>query len=62
MIARLLRRLLLKFVRVECPGSRLCRPVVEHGPGFDWMYNDSIRDVCSICGKKGPWLRVIGPF
>lgn len=37
------------------PTNSYCRPLTLHSA-------HSIRDHCLLCGKKGPWIRVIGPF
>lgn len=63
---RLLRALILPLARLAYPpcAGPLCRPgpYMEHGPGKDWEDRHSIREVCMICGRSGPWIRVIGPF
>lgn len=54
-LALLLRRVLAPLLYPRCAGPWFCRPHTLHS-------DYSIRDVCLLCGKKGPRIRVVGPF
>lgn len=52
MLRRLARRLLARLAYPPCAAGRYCRPYTQHS-------THSIRDVCLLCGRVGPWQKVI---
>ena len=63
-VLRLILLPLARLVYPPCPKGTICRSrdVFEHGPG-EWTDGPekchSIREICMLCGRRGPWQRVV---